>query len=176
VQGAWIRFVRELKRNRKILGEAADLGEFMFGSERSGLAPFLRVLSEVQGRDCFYCLERIGGEVDVDHFIPWSRYPLDLGNNFVLAHPRCNRRKGDRLAAFEHLERWCDRNRDFGEALRDAFDRRGLVHDLHASLGVTRWAYQQVEGVRGKVWLEGEVMVNLNPAWRDLPDLAMNPQ
>ena len=35
----------------------------------------------------------------VDHFIPWRRYPLDLGHNFVLAHSACNSSKGDRLAA-----------------------------------------------------------------------------
>jgi len=25
------------------------------------------------------------GEPVVDHFVPWARYPLDLGHNFVLA-------------------------------------------------------------------------------------------
>jgi hypothetical protein len=36
----------------------------------------------------------------VDHFIPWSRYPADLGHNFVLAHDRCINAKSDYLAAY----------------------------------------------------------------------------
>ena len=35
----------------------------------------------------------------VDHFIPWSRYPRDLAQNFVLAHGACNLDKGDMLSA-----------------------------------------------------------------------------
>ena len=35
----------------------------------------------------------------VDHFIPWSRYPRDLVQNFVLAHNACNLDKGDMLGA-----------------------------------------------------------------------------
>jgi hypothetical protein len=36
--------------------------------------------------------------------------PLDLGHNYVLADARCNGEKADRLAAFDHLSRWCARN------------------------------------------------------------------
>ncbi len=35
----------------------------------------------------------------VDHFIPWSRHPRDLAQNFVLAHGACNLDKGDMLSA-----------------------------------------------------------------------------
>jgi hypothetical protein len=34
----------------------------------------------------------------------------DLGHNFVLADAPCNGGKLDRLASFEHLDRWCTRN------------------------------------------------------------------
>jgi 5-methylcytosine-specific restriction endonuclease McrA len=38
------------------------------------------------------------GEIaHIDHFIPWSRFPVDLGNNFVLALATCNGKKSDRL-------------------------------------------------------------------------------
>ncbi len=33
------------------------------------------------------------GTAHIDHFIPWSRYPIDLGHNFVLAHAGCNSAK-----------------------------------------------------------------------------------
>ena len=48
----------------------------------------------------------MSGPADVDHFIPWSRYPDDGLDNLVAAHPTCNNSKRDFLAAAEHVERW----------------------------------------------------------------------
>ncbi len=47
---------------------------------------------------------------NVDHFVPWARYPVDLGHNFVLAHSTCNSSKSDHVASAEYLEKWVDRN------------------------------------------------------------------
>ena len=58
------------------------------------------------------------------------------------------------LAAVPHLERWVRRNRDHGPMLAAAFDHRMLVHDLGASVHVTRWAYYSSERVRAQVWPE----------------------
>ena len=43
---------------------------------------------------------------------PWSRYPIDLGHNFVLAHAGCNGAKAyhTRRQAMR-LGRWVERNR-----------------------------------------------------------------
>jgi hypothetical protein len=91
VRSAWVRFVRELRRNRPLLGDSADLSEFVFGSDRSVLAPFRDLLWDVQSGRCFYCERPIRAAAPaVDHFIPWSRYPMDLGQNLVLADERCN--------------------------------------------------------------------------------------
>ena len=35
------------------------------------------------------------GTAHIDHFIPWPRYPIDLGHNFVLAHAGCSSAKAD---------------------------------------------------------------------------------
>ena len=67
--------------------------------ERSSLDVYKNILIDVQERRCFYCREDLHRGMDVDHFIPWSRYPVDLGHNFVLAHPACNNSKSDHLAA-----------------------------------------------------------------------------
>jgi len=69
----------------------------------------------------------------IDHFIPWSRYPADLGHNFVLAHCSCNLSKGDKLAASDHLNGWVDPNRQQRTFLAEEFDRRKIIHDLDAS-------------------------------------------
>src|SRR5213592_5079376 len=42
---------------------------------------------------------RASAKPDVDHFIPWSRYPDDGLENLVVAHARCNAQKSDFLAA-----------------------------------------------------------------------------
>ena len=44
------------------------------------------------------CGKLVRGAGHADHFIPWSRYPVDLGHNFVFSHPGCNNDKSDLLA------------------------------------------------------------------------------
>ena len=93
------------------------LDQFLFGSERAPLAMYLPILREVQEARCFYCQREVKTNEErahVDHFVPWSRYPVDLGHNFVLAHGSCNLAKADHLAATEHLARWSARNRMAG--------------------------------------------------------------
>jgi hypothetical protein len=172
VRGAWVRFVRGMKENQSVLGDTVNLDEFLFGSERTDLSAYRPILTEVQHGTCFYCERRIGADGAVDHFIPWSRYPVDLGHNFVLADGRCNGSKGDRLAAGPHLERWCRRNRDQGTVLDEAFTEAKIVADRVASTRITRWAYEQVESTRGLVWVSADVkadwLVPLDKRWRDL--------
>ena len=146
---AWVRFVRHLPRNQALLGEA-DLHEFLFGTDRSALRSVRDLLREVDGSRCFYCADALRGEPVVDHFVPWARYPLDLGHNFVLADARCNGGKLDRLAAFEHLERWCARNArpDWTAALY----ARTLPHDVRRTKRVASWAYAQAEHGGATVW------------------------
>ncbi len=110
VRSAWLRFVRGINENRLLLGEASDLSDFMFGSSRAPLEVYRPILLEYQEGNCFYFLRPLTQQLDVDHFIPWSRYPVDFGHNFVLTHKTCNNQKAGRLAAIEHLERWGNRN------------------------------------------------------------------
>src|SRR5207249_557923 len=92
VRGAWLRYVRQ--QNLDILGETTDLDEFLFGSERASLAAVRPVLLDLQHGRCFYCRNSLtAANTHVDHFIPWARYPVDLGHNFVLADDRCNTKK-----------------------------------------------------------------------------------
>ncbi len=89
VRGAWVRYVR--RQNLDVLGETADLNEFLFGSERAALAVVRPVLMDIQRGRCFYCRAALTpAATHVDHFIAWARYPVALGHNFVLADSRCN--------------------------------------------------------------------------------------
>lgn len=168
VRGAWVRFVRDLRDNQRFLGPVTSLDEFLFGSERADLSTYRPILMEVQSGRCFYCKGRLDHSPVVDHFIPWSRYPVDLGHNFVLAHGNCNGKKADRLASAEHLDGWCSRNLQKRLVLDEAFVAAKVPADLEVSIRITRWAYAQIEASRGLVWVSGDVMVPLGGAWRTL--------
>src|SRR5262249_31128983 len=133
VRGAWLRYVR--RYNQDVFGTTADLTEFLFGSERANLGPVRKILEEVQSGRCFYCrrlLQTHAGHAD--HFIPWARYPVDLGHNFVVAHESCNGTKADHLAAADYLAAWAERNGQHRVYLAEEFTRHGVRHDLPTSV------------------------------------------
>ncbi|RYZ16820.1 MAG: HNH endonuclease [Myxococcaceae bacterium] len=168
-QGAWLRFVRRLDGNQAALGQVSDLHEFLFGSERADLADYRPLLAAWQSDRCFYCGTPLHGPGQVDHFVPWARYSIDLGHNFVLAHGDCNNDKSDLLPDVEHLRHWCERNEQQGHLMAEAFQKHGLPHDLEASRQIARWAYAQTEVTAGLVWLrKKDSPLALDASWRSL--------
>lgn len=164
VKGAWARYVRRF--NGDLLGEQADLGEFLFGSERANLGVVVPILQEFQHGECFYCRRPLKGETaHVDHFIPWSRYPVDLGHNFVLAHATCTGKKSDRLAADEHLERWAVRQQILGTDMTTEFKRQGIISDTTSSARIVNWAYNQTYDNHGLTWVRADELRVLRPEW-----------
>jgi len=168
VQMAWLAFVQKLPPNRPLLGPVGDLADFLFGAERNGLRSVVDGLNELQKGACFYCGRAMQAKTAVDHFIPWSRYPRDLGHNFVLADHSCNLNKRDMLAAPAHLERWVDRNCVHERSLREIFDAARFVHDVDASTSVAEWSYETAEHARALVWVRGKQSCPLSDEWRRL--------
>jgi hypothetical protein len=166
VQGAWVRYVR--RQNSVLLGSTTDLVEFMFGSDRTNLNAVVPILKDVQRNLCFYCDRIVTGVPHVDHFIAWSRYPVDLGHNFVLTDASCNAAKADNVAAVEHLERWVERNADFHDVLENAFNDRGIMHDLAATTHIARWSYGQTESSQALTWLRQRELIPLRNDWRTI--------
>jgi len=164
VRGAWVRYVR--RNNRDAMGTTADLSEFLFGSERSDLSIVRRILEDVQSGRCFYCKKEMRQPGHVDHFVPWSKYPVDLGHNFVAAHQACNAAKADHLAAADYLASWAERNRQHREQLAAEFDRSGVFHDLPTSLRIANWVYTQAYEASGLTWVQKNTMVALPREWR----------
>lgn len=148
---AWISHLRGFTENASILGHVPDLEQLLFGSNRNSLdaaRPFLR---EFQDNRCFYCQANIADAGEVDHFIPWSRYPRDMLHNFVLADRKCNQNKRDRLASLEHLLAWKTRNDQHGDQL--AADLSGqFANDIGITVRVAKWSYQRVLAAGGQVW------------------------
>jgi len=166
LQSAWVRHLRRV--NGDTLGSAADLTGFLFGTERSALGDHQPFLAELQRGRCFYCRRPLGASGEVDHFIPWSRYPVDLGHNFVLAHPTCNLNKSSHLADIDHLGRWVERNEVYRSDLAAWLRTTRLESDLPSSVRVAQWAYAQTDRARGQVWVSGRLLVPLAPTWRSL--------
>lgn len=85
-----------------------ELEDFLFGVERVSSARVRASLWEIQDGRCFYCSDGIPEphRGEVDHFLPWSRYPDNGIENLVVTHKRCNSDKRDFLAANEHVENW----------------------------------------------------------------------
>lgn len=89
--------------------QESELEAFLFGADRINLDPVRKGLRELQNNRCFYCAKPMSGPVDVDHFIPWARYPDNGIENLVAAHKKCNHAKRDFLAAGDHVDHWARR-------------------------------------------------------------------
>jgi 5-methylcytosine-specific restriction endonuclease McrA len=163
----WMDHVRSNRLNVPIIGSADDLEHFMFGTSRQGLRVAADVLGKMQSGKCFYCGDPIRSGADVDHFIPWSRYPRDLAHNFVLAHGGCNRRKSDFLAAQMHLEHWMERNLRQGEELGGRMTEVGFVSNEACSVTVARWAYEQAMGNGGVGWVRNRETEAITDGYRN---------
>jgi hypothetical protein len=164
VRSAWAGFVRS--RNLTALGSATDLDEFLFGTERASPARLTPFFADLQNGRCFYCgrrLTRNGGHID--HFIPWSKYPVDLGHNFVLADSGCNSAKAQHIASVEHLANWVKRNTMTEEPLKKEFNRHHLAHDAAASFHVARWAYAGTATSGGLTWFRAKDFRPLPADW-----------
>ena len=166
-ESEWLRFIQSLPANAHVLGPATDLEQFLFGSDRGRLTAMVEPLRDVQRGTCLYCNKTVGA-ADVDHFIPWSRYPSDLAHNLVLAHPGCNRKKKDFLAAETHLEHWLVRNTDHSAAISEAGRRAGLIVDPERTRRIAVWAYASGRRTGAAGWLEDDRVEILGERWRQL--------
>jgi len=165
VRGAWVRQINRIGANRLVLADS-DLASFLFGSERRSLEAFARILHDHQRGRCLYCHRAIRSGGDVDHFIAWSRYPVDLGHNLVLAHPRCNRDKRDFLAHPTHLENWYRSNVDKADELAQRLDAAKLLHDEERTCAIAWWAYEQGEAAGAHAWVRDGELSQLDSSWR----------
>lgn len=137
--------------------EDARLEAFLFGSARVPTAPVRGFLRDEQEGLCFYCRERLRGKAEVDHFIPWARYPDNGLDNLVLAHEGCNRKKRHHLAWTGHLERWVGRveRLQVSTSLRTGLTELGWERDAERTMRIGRAVYLRLpEGAR--LWVRGD--------------------
>lgn len=143
VQARWALWVRE--HNEKLAADR-ELEEFLFGSARSNVAAYAERFYELQSGRCFYSGDKLekpsAGEVD--HFIPWSRYPFDSPFNLVLASRKVNNAMRDQLKPAEWRSMWLARNQtDF--AVLTAPEPIGFdapPEDATAAKAISDWIYR----------------------------------
>ena len=111
VQARWALWVRE---NNEKLSSDLELESFLFGASRSAVSVYAERFYDLQNKRCFYSGKKLDGPKsgEVDHFIPWARYPFDSPFNLVLASRAENNKKSDQLASPEARARWLARNAD----------------------------------------------------------------
>lgn len=148
----WVGHVKRNKLNLPILGEADDLESFLFETPRQALTIIGAGLKKLTSSHCFYCGSTVH-EADVDHFVPFSLYPRDLMDNFVLAHPSCHRSKSDTLAALPHLERWLEFTTQNDDALNEIGETAGRISDRKSCHSVARWGYSNALHNGAQGWL-----------------------
>jgi len=119
--------------------EESRLENFLFGAERAAAAKLTPAFREFQDNKCFYCCQPFGATSkapEVDHFVPWARFPNDGLANYVLAHSACNGSKSDHIAGVEHFAEWMRRN-------HSAKELSGLQQIADSS----NWALKEQESV-----------------------------
>lgn len=137
----WARMVADIN-GASLLEDR--LRAHLFGVDRVTFPESIRAgLADLQAGRCFYCGERLGRATEVDHFVPWSRWPNDVVENLVLAD-RCNGSKRNHLAAAGHVERWAGRLVAQAGDLGSIAAASNWVSEPSRSLGLARAAYAHV--------------------------------
>lgn len=117
------------------------LESFLFGVDRTSLAAVRPGLLGLRDGRCSYCRSRLSGRGDVDHFIPWARYPDNGIHNLVVADGQCNQAERESLAGPRHVANWRTRNvREAAALVQIAEHHRWEAHP-EETLGVARGLY-----------------------------------
>ncbi len=140
----WIDHIKQNRLNQEIIGPKDDLEAFLFGCNRSALTSITPILLDYQNGKCFYCNKFVLKNSDVDHFIPWKKYPRDLAENFVLSCPACNRSKSDMLASLPYRDLWIETAVNNTNRSQE-ITRYGFISDQECCIKVSSWAYGNSE-------------------------------
>ncbi len=148
--------------------EAIDdpgLDSFLFDASRVSTVRLRTDLRELQDARCFYCDGAIRSGGEVDHFLPWARWPDNGIENLVYAHAGCNRDKRDFMAAGIRLGRWSHRFAPAGPLsvqLVEIAERASWDRHNERTFGVARALHLRLPD-EAELWLRGGEFVR--PEW-----------
>jgi hypothetical protein len=143
VQARWALWVRE---SNERLGADRELEAFLFGTDRTAVSNYAARYYDIQSGRCFYSGDKLArpNAGEVDHFIPWARYPFDSPFNLVLASRKVNNALRDTLKPDEWRTRWLARNDEFASVLTaPAPQGFGASHeDAATARAISEWIYR----------------------------------
>lgn len=139
----------------------ATLEQFLFGLDRASLTAIREPLRELADSRCFYCGDRVRSRFEIDHFIPWSRYPDNGIENLVLSDPSCNHSKLDHLAAARHFEHWSVQIENNAADLASIAERTHWDRHPERTVGVARSIYSRLPA-EAMLWESGGEFVALD--------------
>ncbi len=140
-----LHWTREVARWNHLDLEGEQLRTHLFGVDRVGFPTKLRsALVDLQSHECFYCGDRLGRAVEIDHFLPWSRWPNDAVENLVAADRSCNNNKRDHLTGTSLVERWATRFESSGDDLATIAAATNWVSAPERTLNLLRAGYAHV--------------------------------
>lgn len=106
---AWARFLYQINDDEALVRVLDKLE--LATPRRNDLSVYRQLLLNEFSQDtCFYCGRKLGKEIHVDHFIPWSFAKDDKIWNFVLTCPKCNLRKNNQIPDKDYLVKIQARN------------------------------------------------------------------
>ncbi len=151
-QQYWTEFVRKNSRNQIYFSDDIDLKQFLFNQSRQSLKVLIPILIDTQQGQCFYCHKPLKNNIEVDYFIPWSKYPINTTHNFVLTGHSCNNSKRDYLAEELFYEKWLERNQQHGHTIEQEAKTIGFTTTQFRSETISQWAYQIAVEHEDLVW------------------------
>lgn len=158
IQREWSRLVARF--NAAIVPDA-QLEEFLFGASRESTAAIRGDLIELQSGRCFFCAGALRDDPEVDHFLPWARYPDNGIDNLVVADRRCNGSKREHLAAAEHVEAWSERMETQRADLEEIAAHAQWGQQRERTLAVARSIYLRLPA-SARLWLQRSEFVKVD--------------
>ena len=146
---AWARFLETVNDDEALIKVLQKLDNAT--PKRTDLSMYQMILyKEFRENSCFYCGKKLGDDMHVDHFIPWSFVKTDNLWNFVLACPNCNIKKSNYLANEGFVKKIEHRNKNItsdmmaSSIIENEFANyyHGLIHKI--------WNYAKMSGLREK--------------------------
>ena len=142
----WAKFL-ETVNDDSVLTRVIDKLE-LSTPKRENLSVYRYVLEvEFEQNNCFYCGKKLGLDVHVDHFVPWSFVKNDMAWNFVLACPSCNIKKSNKLPSIEYLMVLKERNERVKDSISNSMVMEQFV-DYSDSRLERMWQYARMSGLR----------------------------
>lgn len=142
---AWARFLEQINDDN-VLVRVIDKLE-LATPRRENLSIYREILRrEFEENTCFYCGKKLGRNIHVDHFIPWSFVKDDKMWNFVLSCSQCNIKKSNKLPKQDFLIKIEQRNRKI-QVLDNVIVQKDF--EIYSEELLNRmWKYAKLSGLK----------------------------